>query len=105
MALILKQRDTQPELVIDDAELTIDTPVPGSVRCPRCAWRPRPSDRWSCLGGGAPEYFAGGCGTSWNTFETGGRCPGCSHQWQWTSCHRCEEWSLHVDWYEGSRPV
>ena len=40
------------------------------------------------------------CLTSWNTFATHGRCPGCRHQWIWTSCLRCEEWSLHEDWYE-----
>ena len=47
-----------------------------------------------------PEPPFDGCGTSWNTFLTRGRCPGCRHQWQWTSCLRCHGWSLHEDWYE-----
>jgi hypothetical protein len=41
-----------------------------------------------------------GCGARWNTFTTRGKCPGCRHQWQWTSCLRCLGWSLHEDWYE-----
>ena len=27
------------------------------------------------------------------------KCPGCAHQWVWTSCPQCHEWSLHDDWY------
>ena len=52
---------------------------------------------------GTPEPFFEACGTVWNTFATHGRCPGCSHQWRWTTCLRCQEPSLHVDWYEGRR--
>ena len=37
----------------------------GGIRCPRCAWRPRAEDRWSCT-----------CGHAWNTFDTRGRVPG-----------------------------
>src|ERR1700730_2017818 len=40
------------------------------IRCPLCGWLPRRDDRWSCT-----------CGHSWNTFETGGVCPACLHQW------------------------
>lgn len=69
------------------------------IRCPLCACRPGPSDLWTCHGVGTPEPYAG-CGVSWNTFSTGGRCPGCAHQWQWTSCLRCGQWSRHLDWYE-----
>ena len=65
------------------------------IRCPKCAWRPKASDRWLCWNCGDPEFFFGGCGTSWNTFATKGRCPGCSHQWRWTVCLRCHNWSLH----------
>ena len=43
--------------------------------------------------------FAGGCNMSWNTFDTKGRCPGCSHQWRHTSCLKCQAWSPHDDWY------
>ena len=66
------------------------------IRCPRCAWQPRPEDRWGCH-----------CGTVWNTFDTRGVCPGCSHAWEQTQCLRCGAWSRHDDWYvagdEGQR--
>lgn len=39
------------------------------------------------------------CGTVWNTFWTGGVCPGCSHHWQKTQCLECGELSPHKDWY------
>ena len=51
-----------------------------------------------CNASDTPEPFFEGCGTTWNTFSTRGRCPGCAHQWRWTSCLRCEGWSLHDDW-------
>lgn len=70
------------------------------IRCPLCRWRPRASDEWECGDCGHPEYFYGGCGTCWNTFDTRGLCPGCGHQWRWTFCLSCWEWSLHEDWYE-----
>jgi hypothetical protein len=71
------------------------------IRCPQCEWQPRRSSRWSCSECPDPEGFWGGCHTSWNTFETRGRCPGCQHQWRWTSCLSCAGWSLHDDWYTG----
>ena len=71
------------------------------IRCPLCAWRPSPNDRWSCVWTeGSPEPRFPSCGAIWNTFETSGRCPGCLHQWRWTSCLRCAGWSPHDDWYE-----
>jgi hypothetical protein len=70
------------------------------IRCPLCDWQPSTGSMWACVSEGTPEPFFGGCGTVWNTFATRGRCPGCSHQWTWTSCLRCHGWSLHVDWYE-----
>jgi hypothetical protein len=69
------------------------------IRCPRCAWKPDASSRWCCDASRSPEPFFHGCFTHWNTFVTRGRCPGCAHQWKWTSCLRCHEWSLHEDWY------
>ena len=72
------------------------------VRCPLCAWRPNPSSRWCCDPSATPEPYFAGCGTLWNTFSTRGQCPGCDHQWRWTSCLQCEGWSLHQDWYEES---
>ena len=76
----------------------------GGIRCPLCSWRPSLSSRWGCNCVGTPEPFFEGCGTVWNTFSTRGRCPGCSHQWVWTSCLRCGESSLHKDWYEEIEP-
>ena len=69
------------------------------IRCPLCQWQPSPSTLWACESYGTPEPYFGGCGTLWNTFSTRGKCPGCSHQWKWTSCPNCHEWSLHDDWY------
>ena len=60
------------------------------IYCPRCAWAPGPHDRWMCL----PA-----CGTVWNTFETGGKCPGCGRRWTETCCLACVRWSPHEDWY------
>jgi hypothetical protein len=60
------------------------------IRCPRCAWQPRRHDLWICR----PE-----CGFVWNTFETGGVCPGCGHQWRETKCLACKRWSPHLAWY------
>jgi len=59
------------------------------IRCPKCGWTPRREDRWMCT-----------CGHSWNTFDTGGVCPGCLHQWKETQCLSCGRWSPHSDWYE-----
>ncbi len=61
------------------------------IRCPRCAWQPRRGDRWMCRPG---------CWHCWNTFETGGRCPGCGYQWAETKCLACLRWSPHLAWYE-----
>jgi len=41
----------------------------------------------------------GGCGTRWNTFWTGGVCPGCGYCWEITACLACKRFSLHKDWY------
>lgn len=60
------------------------------IRCPRCAWKPKAESRWACK----PE-----CGTVWNTFWTGGVCPGCGHAWQHTQCPNCHQRSPHKDWY------
>ncbi|KAF0248454.1 MAG: hypothetical protein FD167_2143 [bacterium] len=69
------------------------------IRCPLCQWQPNSSSRWWCSDCKEPEYFFGGCGTAWNTFTTRGLCPGCNHQWRWTTCLSCIGWSLHEDWY------
>ena len=72
----------------------------GRIRCPFCEWTPGRGSKWYCSACPEPEGFLGGCGTMWNTFDTRGLCPGCRHQWRWTSCHACYKWSLHEDWYE-----
>ena len=69
------------------------------IRCPLCNWNPRSSDRWACVDCPVPEEFYAGCWTSWNTFETLGKCPGCQYQWRYTACLRCSGFSLHEDWY------
>lgn len=58
------------------------------IRCPKCRWRPRKSDLWTCT-----------CWHSWNTFDTRGRCPGCGYVWPITQCLRCQEFSPHEEWY------
>jgi hypothetical protein len=49
--------------------------IPPRIRCPLCGWSPPKEDRWSCS-----------CGNEWNTFDTGGVCPACLHQWAETQC-------------------
>ena len=69
------------------------------IYCPKCGWRPRAEDRWSCV----PS-----CGTVWNTFWTRGVCPGCGIEWQRTQCLACGEVSPHKAWYhwpEGGEPA
>ena len=70
------------------------------IRCPLCSWQPTRSSRWSCSVRNTPEPPFGSCGTVWNTFDTRGRCPGCLHQWIWTTCIGCGTASPHEDWYE-----
>jgi len=70
------------------------------IRCPLCNWQPNPAHRWFCAPCDYPEFYAAGCGASWNTFSTRGRCPGCDHQWRWTACLNCAGWSRHEEWYE-----
>ncbi len=62
----------------------------GKIRCPGCGWKPRKDSLWSC---------SEPCFHTWNTFDTRGRCPGCSRQWTHTACLQCSGWFLHEDWY------
>ena len=87
------------ERLDEDIERDDDAPLE-RIRCPLCAWQPVPSSLWSCVSVGAPEHFDRGCGTAWNTFLTRGRCPGCAHQWRFTSCLQCHQWSPHEEWYD-----
>jgi hypothetical protein len=95
----LKDSGTSVPVIVDVPERDAERSFEG-IRCPLCAWRPTPASRWCCICIQTPEPFFVGCGTDWNTFETRGRCPGCGHQWQWTSFLRCAQWSLHERWYE-----
>jgi hypothetical protein len=65
----------------------LDPPGP-RIRCPLCGWSPRKEDKWFCE-----------CGYEWNTFDTGGVCPACLHQWSETQCLSCSRWSPHSEWY------
>src|SRR5579863_5101983 len=70
-----------------DQQKDFDTSGP-RIRCPLCGWSPGKEDLWSCA-----------CGHEWNTFDTGGVCPVCLHQWTSTQCLSCSRWSLHSEWY------
>lgn len=59
------------------------------IRCPLCGWSPRKDDRWFCT-----------CDHGRNSFDTGGVCPVCFHQWTETQCLSCSRWSLHSNWYQ-----
>ncbi|HTT43035.1 MAG TPA: hypothetical protein VMG33_08185 [Steroidobacteraceae bacterium] len=63
------------------------------IYCPLCRWRPGAESRWSCA------RAIGGCGLSWNTFETRGVCPKCSWHWEITQCLACQQFSEHAKWY------
>jgi hypothetical protein len=98
---LLRNTGSQGDLKIIPAQGQGDDEGFERVRCPLCEWRPAPSSSWCCgWSDDTPEPPFNWCGTSFHTFRTRGRCPGCQHQWQWTSCLSCHEWSLHEDWYE-----
>ena len=97
---LLQRNLTVEEILRKLAELGNESVDFSRIRCPRCRWQPKPSSRWMCSDCGHSEYFFGGCGTAWNTFATRGLCPGCGHQWRWTTCLACGGWALHEEWYE-----
>ena len=96
----LLKRDLTPEQITSNAIGPDADEAFSRIRCPLCRWQPTASSMWGCESAATPEPFFESCGTVWNTFSTRGRCPGCGHQWRWTSCLRCAGWSLHEDWYE-----
>jgi hypothetical protein len=61
------------------------------IRCPLCGWSPREEDKWFCT-----------CGNEWNTFDTGGVCSACLHEWTSTQRLSCSRWSQHSEWYSRS---
>lgn len=87
-ALKLSDKIPLPTRRVDEDEAHRVGDGRARTRCPKCGWRPRKSDLWSCV-----------CGCSWNTFDTGGKCPECQAQWHDTQCLRCHRWSPHLDWY------
>jgi hypothetical protein len=96
----LFQKSIETEEAVEEAAVLDDEePEFGRIRCPLCRWQPSAFSRWACGDRGHPEYFYDGCGAVWNTFDTRGLCPGCGHQWRWTCCLSCSQWSLHEDWY------
>ena len=99
---LLKKESNQDIDTVIDFDLD-EEGARARIRCPLCEWQPDKSSRWCCIRTPSPEGFFGGCGAVWDTFSTRGRCPGCQHQWRWTSCLRCAGWSLHEDWYEEQR--
>jgi hypothetical protein len=44
-------------------------------------------------------YIPDAGGHVWNTFDTGGVCPACLHQWTETQCLSCKRWSPRSEWY------
>jgi hypothetical protein len=67
-----------------------------AIHCPKCRWIPGEADRWQCT--------IDDCGTVWNTFWTGGVCPGCGHAWRNTECLACCKFSPHAQWYHDPSP-
>ncbi|MEP7039530.1 MAG: hypothetical protein ABI891_14450 [Acidobacteriota bacterium] len=90
---------TPEEIIEKFSEKQTDETDFSRICCPLCKWQPKKSSRWFCSDSPFPENFFSGCFTSWNTFETQGLCPGCFHQWRWTTCLSCHRDSLHEDWY------
>jgi hypothetical protein len=83
---VVLDRETDHEA---DNEEKIRDPSGPRIRCPLCGWSPLKKDLWAC-----------DCGHVWNTFDTGGVCPGCLQQWASTQCLACKRWSSHSDWYQ-----
>jgi hypothetical protein len=96
---LLKQR-TSDDVRQDTEDKESDRDGTFRIRCPLCDWQPSASSRWRCVQQGTPEPPFNACGTVWNTFDTRGKCPGCGHQWTWTTCHQCQVASRHEEWYE-----
>ena len=103
IANLLFRRSPDGEEIIRENPVDDITDKTPQIRCPICRWTPDRSSRWTCWDCGHPEYFYNGCGTEWNTFDTRGVCPTCSHQWAWTTCLSCWGWSKHEDWYEDGK--
>jgi hypothetical protein len=64
------------------------------VQCPICEWNPDGESHWACT-----------CGHRWNTFDTKGKCPKCSIQWEDTRCPGCGKTTPHKDWYKTKEEI
>lgn len=82
-------RVADPGQITKDKDTEKKGPSGPRIRCPLCAWSPKPADLWMCA-----------CGHHWHTFDTGGVCPNCLYQWTQTCCPSCIKWSAHSNWYE-----
>ena len=78
----------QPETIPEERPAGPGDGGHARIKCPKCGWTPGAGDLWSCT-----------CRHLWNTFDTGGVCPGCLKHWTMTMCLACREWSPHSDWY------
>lgn len=58
------------------------------IMCKLCHWTPQTESKWVC-----------NCGHRWNTFLTGGKCPNCLKQWEYTACLKCSKNTDHLYWY------
>jgi hypothetical protein len=91
-AIVFHMSSTITKPAIDTGTLPADSTGHGSesgrIQCPQCRWNPAAADTWRC-----------DCGNEWNTFDTGGVCPGCMRQWPNTQCLKCLAWSAHSAWY------
>ena len=97
----LLKRQTEDDIRLDTEDKESDGEGTIRIRCPLCFWQPSASSRWTCdCSGGTPEPPFDACGTVWNTFDTRGKCPGCAHQWIWTTCLHCRVSSRHGEWYD-----
>jgi hypothetical protein len=56
--------------------------------CPACGKSPPLGPAWAC----------GQCGTKFDTFATGGRCPRCGEQYHETACGACGQRSPFGQW-------
>lgn len=98
------KRQTEDDVRQDTEDKKGDREGALRIRCPLCFWQPSASSRWTCHSQGTPEPPFNDCGTVWNTFDTRGKCPGCGHQWLWTTCLQCRVASRHEEWYDKDGP-
>lgn len=69
VSLISNETTLDPDRELEE-EKKPGASEPPRIRCPLSGWSPRKEKKWFCT-----------CGNEWNTFDTGGVCPACLHQW------------------------